>query len=248
MFRLLLFLSILSSALGGFSQSASKNVIHQELLWFNYTNTLLFNEKYFLITELNDRRYIEELTLHQENLRIHFHFKFKNEWDIAPGFIFFLQYPHDPKSTSELVVPELRPFIQISNKNKLNDHFSINHQYIAEWRFFRNNNSLELTDGYNNNFRFRYRLGVDILLTKFNNHPFKLKIFDEIHINAGKNIVYNHFDQNRIYVGLNYEWNTHLSTEVGYLNWHQQTVNGTDFFNRNILRLAILHKITLKNA
>jgi hypothetical protein len=233
-------------SLSAFSQAAKKNVIHQKLVWLNYFNTIQFNEKHFLVTEFQERRFSEELTQHQRIIRSHFHFKLNNNWEIAPGFAYFLQFPHDPESTSELIVPELRPFVQINNKNKLSEQFSIHHQYKVEWRFFKNNNGLELTEGYNNNLRFRYRLGVDVLLTEFNNHPFKLKIFDEIHINAGKNIVYNHFDQNRIYAGLNYEWNTNLSTEIGYLNWHQQTANGTDFFNRNILRFSVFHKVQLQ--
>jgi len=230
----------------GFSQS-TKNVIHQDLIWATYINTLQFNESHFLVTELHERRFTERYTEHQRIIRSHYHFKLNNNWEVAPGFAYFLQYPHNPKSSSNLIVPELRPFLQINAKQKLNELFSLNHQYIAEWRFFRNSNGLELTDGYNNNFRFRYRIGIDVSLFKSEKHPVKLKIQDEIHINAGKNILYNRFDQNRIYAGLNYELNKNLSIETGYLNWYQQTASGVDFYNRNIIRFSIFQKIDLPN-
>ena len=47
--------------------------------------------------------------------------------------------------------------------------------------------------------------------------------------NFGKNIVKNVFDQNRIYIGLNYPMNKNLAFEAGYLNWFQQRPLGTDF-------------------
>ena len=73
-----------------------------------------------------------------------------------------------------------------------------------------------------------------------------LKIKDEVMFNFGKNIVKNVFDQNRIYIGLNYPMNKNLAFEAGYLNWFQQRPSGTDFYNRDIIRFSVFHTINLK--
>ena len=76
----------------------------------------------------------------------------------------------------------------------------------------------------------------------------KAVINDEIMFNAGKNIIYNTFDQNRIYSALQVGFNDNLAIELGYLKSFQQRVNGIDYFNRNIIRLSIFHKINLKKT
>ena len=55
--------------------------------------------------------------------------------------------------------------------------------------------------------------------------------------------MYNTFDQNRIYFGVQYGLNENLAVELGYLKSFQQRPNGTDYFDRDIIRLSIFHKI-----
>jgi hypothetical protein len=77
-------------------------------------------------------------------------------------------------------------------------------------------------------------------------HPLKLKISNEILLNAGSKVVRNTFDQNRFYTGVNYAITKNISVECGYLNWFQQRPTGDQFYNRNILRLSLFHKIPAK--
>ena len=75
----------------------------------------------------------------------------------------------------------------------------------------------ELTNSYNFNWRFRYNIAFTF--------PLKGKVVqaktpflffnDEIFINAGQNIVYNYFDQNRLFVGLGYQFTAHLNAQLG---------------------------------
>lgn len=66
-------------------------------------------------------------------------------------------------------------------------------------------------------------------------------------VNFGGEILYSHFDQNRVYVGLEKVLHKNLPIEMGYLHWYQQRNSGKEFFDRNILRLTVLHKMKLKN-
>jgi hypothetical protein len=71
-----------------------------------------------------------------------------------------------------------------------------------------------------------------------------LKIKDEVMLNIGNQIVKNTFDQNRIYLALNYVVTPKIAFEVGYMNWFQQQKNGTDYYDRNIIRFSIFHIIS----
>jgi hypothetical protein len=64
-------------------------------------------------------------------------------------------------------------------------------------------------------------------------------------VNAGDKIIYNQFDQNRVYAGIEQGLNKKFTIELGYLHWYQQRASGYQFFDRDIIRLTIYHKIKL---
>ena len=162
--------------------------------------------------------------------------------------VYFYKIQTTPNAIVKLTVPELRPHVEFAYKQKL-DKVTLDHKYRAEARFFHSTNQArtELEDGFEfGNFRFRYRLQATIPLLKVDeSRTLEFKISDEININAGNKISKNVFDQNRIFVGINYDLLTNLNFEVGYLNWFQQRPNG-DFYNRNIIRFSVFHEISLK--
>jgi hypothetical protein len=126
---------------------------------------------------------------------------------------------------------------------------SFDHRFRAEARFFHNTNASrsELDDGFAfGNFRFRYKFQATIPLVKIaDNRYLKLKLSDELHLNAGRNILMNVFDQNRLYGGIGFDLTRDVFVEAGYLNWFQQRPN-SEFFNRDILRFTVFHKVNLK--
>lgn len=73
----------------------------------------------------------------------------------------------------------------------------------------------------------------------------KAILYEELLINAGKMIVKNTFDQNRLYAGLQWGLNPNVAFEMGYLNSFQQRANGEDYFDRDIIRLSFIHKLKL---
>lgn len=228
----------------GLAQSPGKEVTHQQLVWFSYSVALTFNNRWSLITEVQERRFINPDRHHQFLARTQARYALGRNWEAELGFTYFLQSPNDPKATERLAVPELRPHIQLSYAQPLG-RVSISHRYRAEKRFFRNTSNGELAPGYNTNYRFRYKLGVAYRLTYLNDRPLKLEVSDEIHLNTGDKILYNRFDQNRIYAGLSYAVSEKLEVSVGYLNWYQQRDAGNQFYNRHIVQLAISHNIDL---
>lgn len=224
-----------------------KNKINQNLVWYGYYSNLIINEKYSLKSEIQERHFIKPIKQHQLVFRTNLERKLGGNWSGTAGFTFFLQSPNDPSSESNLMVPELRPDVGFQNSQKLS-FFTISHRYKAEARFFNVVEDNQLTNKYVfSNFRFRYQLGFEVpLLKKDEKEELILKVKDEILLNVGSKIVKNTFDQNRIYLAVNYAFTPFLALELGYMNWFQQQTSGVDFYNRNIIRFSIFQKINLR--
>lgn len=226
---------------------AQKKVEHQQLIWYGYYNSLKFNDNWALNSEIQERQFYDPTAQHQLVFRSNLERKLIDNWNTSVGMTLFLQNPNNPNSESNLTVPELRPDIGFNSKQKLG-LITINHRYKAEARFFHDVENQKLVGGFRfSNIRFRYQLGLDFpLLKKEGKEKIILKVKDEIMFNLGNKIVKNTFDQNRIYLALHYKLNASYALELGYMNWFQQQKTGTDFYNRDILRVSIFHNIDFK--
>ncbi len=227
--------------------SAQKKVEHQQLIWYGYYNTLKFNENWSLLSEVQERQFYNPTAQHQLVFRSNLERKLIGNWNVSGGMTLFLQNPNNPNSESNLTVPELRPDIGLNSKQKLS-FLTISHRYKAEARFFHDVENEQLTGGYRfSNFRLRYQLGLDFSLwKKEEKEKLSLKLKDEVMFNVGRKVIKNTFDQNRIYLGLNYKLNDSYTVEMGYMNWFQQQKTGVDFYSRDILRFSLFHTIDLK--
>ena len=227
---------------------AQKNVTNQELIWYGYYNALAFNENWSLKSEIQERHFVSPNKQHQLVFRSNLEKRIINNLKLSIGMTLFLQSPNDPDSDSDLVVPELRPDLGFNTKQEFK-WLSILHRYKFEARFFHQVENNELVGGYTfSNFRLRYQLGADIpLFKKEDRNKIVLVLKDELMVNFGSKISNNTFDQNRIYLGINYVVNSKLAIEMGYMNWFQQQPSGVDFYNRNIFRLSLFHSLSLNN-
>jgi hypothetical protein len=248
-FGLGILITILLTAISFKSNHAqeSKSITNQNLIWYGYFNTLHFSDKLFLTIEFQERHFIKPFAQSQFVTRTHLHVQLSSGWDAAAGMCLFLQGTNDPFKNS-INVPELRPHVEFNYKQKLS-RLTFEHRYKIESRFFHNVNSdrSDLEAGYFfGNFRFRYRIQATIPFATFKNGgKVKLKVSDEIHINAGHSIVLNTFDQNRIYLGINTDITKNLSFEIGYLNWFQKRITNADYYNRHILRFTFSQRLNL---
>lgn len=231
------------------SSVAQKSVTKQTLAWYSALINLQINDRWSWQTDFGERIYVDPFAQHQMLIRTHAHYHFgKSGWEVSAGFCVFGQSPNDPKSKYKLIVPEIRPHIEVAYKNRLKP-FTLDHRFRAEARFFHGTNTFrtELADGFSfGNFRFRYRILATIPILHIDEHrSFKMKIGDEVMVNAGKKIGKNIFDQNRVFVALSIDVLPQLSIDAGYLNWYQMRENGT-FFYRHIITLATQYTIRLK--
>jgi hypothetical protein len=236
---------LLFFSLGAKSQ---KVVTDQQLVWYGYFLSIQFNDKWHLQTEVQERHFINPVAQHQFLIRSDIHRALgASGWETSAGMCAFFQNPNDPNAAVNLTVPELRPHIEFAYRQKVKI-MTFDHRYRAEARFFHRTNiaRTDLEDGFEfGNFRLRYRLQATVPVWRIDDkRTLKVKVNDEVLLNAGSKIIKNVFDQNRIYAGISFDAMPKLTFDAGYLNWYQQRPTG-DFYNRNILRFSVYHKITL---
>ncbi|WP_255070947.1 DUF2490 domain-containing protein [Lacihabitans sp. LS3-19] len=226
---------LFGSARVSFSQ---KNVTNQNLFWLRFSNQTNFkNSKFFLINEVEDRRFYISNTQHHTIQHNHLHYKIKPNVDVALGQTFSWQNPQFPDANIKLTVPEVRPFQEINASEKINPKLIFSTRFRIDERFIRNNNGTELSDGYKFNMRYRLRIQYQYLIWKNGS----LKISDELMINSGKNT--NFFDQNRIFISYEHKFTKNTSSEIGYLRWYQQRSQFDTYFQRDIVRFSLFQKL-----
>jgi hypothetical protein len=106
-----------------------------------------------------------------------------------------------------------------------------NDEPTGEWRF---------TD------RVRYLASFNIPI--FNNKKWPLLVLsDEILIQFGKEVIYNTFDQNRLFVGIKQNINPKLSFDFGYMNVYQEKYSGYQYDMNHTIRLFFYLNTAIKH-
>ncbi|WP_348822828.1 DUF2490 domain-containing protein [Flavobacterium aestuarii] len=223
-----------------------KNVDQQSLLWIRYYNQLTINNKWSIHTEFDNRIFINPVEENLFVIRVHGRYKINNNIDAGAGYAYFSVATQDPDVITDFRIPENRIQQDISWKQDLTSCIILNQRFQVEERFIHNANKEELLSGSTFSWRFRYRLQGEFSCWKKNEQQLKAVIYDELMINAGENIVKNTFDQNRIYAAAQYGINRNIALELGYLKSFQQRASGVDYYDRDIIRFTLYHKIHLK--
>ena len=240
-FFLLLFLGTLFT----YAQNV-KNTDHQNIIWTRYYNQLFFNEKWSLHTELDNRVFVKPF---QENVfvaRIQGRYKINEHLETGVGFAYFSVDTQIPEVNPAFNTPEYRGQQDLSWKETAGK-ITINQRFQAEERFTQKANKEMLLPGTLFSWRFRYRLQADFIFWKKNKQLLKAVLSDEVMFNIGKNNPKNTFDQNRIYAAIQYGLNPNIALELGYLNSYQRRASGVVFFNSEIIRLSVFHRLHWKN-
>lgn len=224
-----------------------KQITNQSLYWVRYYNQLKINKSFTWHNELDERRFLSSNIQHHFIGHSRLHYKLSPSLELGAGLTYSLQSPQIPSSNSSLVVSELRPTQEINYSFSTSPKLKIQQRIRIDERFIYKNYSNELLDGYCFNLRWRYRVQLNYLLNRADSRsPTTLKANSEIMLNTGRKVIYNQFDQRRLYVGIEQGFGKNISAELGYMNLFQQRASGIDFYNRNIIRFTVYHKINLR--
>ena len=224
--------------------TAQKQIEEAEQTWLGYFNQTRFTARSGVWLDMHIRftnHYIKEKTF--EITRLAYIYYITDNVRLMAGYTYANRYNRSGVNR----VPEHRPWQQIFWTEKRKG-FSITQTFRVEQRFRRNVADSVLSRGYNFNWRFRYNFAMTIPLKGREVAPGSPFIYlaDEIHINAGKNIIYNYFDQNRLFVGLGYQFTRSLNAHLGHLFIFQHQGIPGHYLHIHAIRLYVIHSLDLR--
>lgn len=241
-FRFFLFWAFL----GQFSLAQStKKVEYQTLTWIRYYNIFPLSEKWSLHSELDNRSFINPVHENVFVFRTQGRYRTSKHIDTGAGFAYFSVNTQTPLSDPEFSIPEYRIQQDITLIHDI-AKITFHNRFQLEERFIQKSTKTELLNDFSFSFRFRYRLQSTFTLWEKEKRSLKGTISDEILFNHGKDNKKNTFDQNRFYTALRYHFNPNIGLELGYLKNFQRRSSGVDFYDRDIIRFTVYHRINRK--
>ncbi len=223
------------------AQTNTPSVVKDNMLWLGYYNSIILNSKWSINSDIQFRTKNEIKHYSQALVRTDVSYNPKDRITISLGLAHFRYFITDEKTRGEW-----RPWQELKLIDKIGN-CKLTHRLRVEQRFNETVKNSETTNDYQFNFRFRYRFDLRYPILKekeTGNNVFAL-IGNEIMVNAGNNIGYNYFDQDRLYAGINYEINKKVSLQLQYMHIWQQTSNGLTLYSNEVLRFNIYHTISL---
>jgi hypothetical protein len=223
--------------------SSQKHIEYKEQAWLGYFNQSRFTDKSGLWVDLHFRTtdsFIKQTTV--TIARLAYIYYITDDVRLMAGYAYATKY------SAPVDIPEHRPWQQIFWIEKKN-RFNLSQSIRLEERYRRKVADGALTDGYDFNWRFRYNFTLTIPLTSKTVKPKTTFLYlnNEIHINAGENIMNNYFDQNRLFAGLGYQFTPSLNAHLGYLFVFQQEAAVNQFVHINAIRLFVVHSLDFRN-
>ncbi len=124
----------------------------------------------------------------------------------------------------------------------------VTQRYRTEQRFIHRTDGGELAKGYRFNHRLRYQLSGAVSLRDSTRKALVLTVGDEILVNAGRQVLYNYFDQNRVFAALGYQLTKTLNVQAGYMYTFSQLAAGNQFLHGHVWRLSLLHNVKINTV
>lgn len=243
---LLLLLAITFSPRSVLAQVPEKDIEDREQLWVGYFNQTRLSTKFGLWADVHYR-----MTGNFVDRPFQFLFRpavtyfVKDNLRINVGYALVSHFPGKGLNTTRY---EHRPWQQIWWNQKYPGLTTLQSLRL-EQRFNEKVVADVKQDGYNYNFRVRYNFSFFIPLTGKEikaKTPFAA-LTNEVFLNFGERVVYNTFDQNRLFAGIGYQFTSHLNAQLGYMNVYQQEASGSNYYSTHAIRLFVFHTIDLRN-
>lgn len=228
----------------GFSQN--KTVKHSNQQWVQYYSHLDLSDRWILMIDGGFRwkeRFNERLIYIG---RVGLGYQLNPKLRLTAGIASTGAYL--PTGLNEM---EFRPYQELF----YSDHYNkiiIHHRLRMEERFFKDVVDGNFSKGHDFNYRFRYQVSVSIPLINFsrenNDRQLSLNVGDEIFINAGKEIVYNILDKNRLVIGPTFQLNKNFNVGISY-NFQFLHLNApATYAHDDVIWLTVRHQMSVSKS
>lgn len=220
------------------AKAQTKQTEHINQLWFGYFNQTRLSNKWGTWADFHLRTKEDFVSKFSQSIvRLGLTYYVNDVTKLTAGYAYISHYPAD--AHKKITQPEHRPWQQVQwhtryGKKRMMQWFRLEERYRRKIL-----NDSTLAGGHNFNFKLRYNFFYDIPLSKQGIKPgkFSFVVNDEVHINFGKQIVNNYFDQNRFFLGLKYQTSEHDNVQIGYMNLFQQLPAGNKYRSLHVIRL-----------
>ena len=213
-------------------------------VWLGFYTKYHFNDKWAYYGEYHIRRRDWANDMAQIYLRFGATYSIAKYLDFTAGFVHPYYWAPDQNDPNvDKVVPQYRTWEQAVLATPF-EHIKVYHQLRTEQRWKR---GYEKGSPYKLTHRFRYKLTMYVPLNKpaFENHTLFLSMYEEIFIQAGKSVIYDHLEDNRVFVGLGYNLSAPLQVQAGYMYTFRHDDAPHQYENRHIFRLSFYHHLDL---
>ena len=238
---------LICAVFGADSVAQSRQTTSANQVWGGYFNQTRFSKRMgaWLDVQLRTKEdFVEHLS--QFIFRPGITYYLSDAAKLTAGYAYIRHYPAD--NHSKVAQPEHRPWQQLQWHTRYAQLRTM--QWLRLEERYRKNilNDSTLGNGYQFNFRLRYNFLLQVPLTTgaVGAGDFSFIVNDEIHINFGRQILYNTFDQNRFFLGFAYHLNANDNLQFGYMNQYQQLSSGSRYRSVHAARIFYFHNLDLR--
>ncbi|MBP6024664.1 DUF2490 domain-containing protein [Ferruginibacter sp.] len=225
-----------------FGQATQKQIFRNNYTWISINSNLFLNKHWFIMADAHLRE--NDFFASRSFIfgRVGLGYQINNNLSAAAGYGNLLQAPSTPGWVTD--ADESRIFEQLQlttsyGKLKLLQRLRIEQR----WQQKIINDQKTGDNKYTN--RFRYLLSATLPVFKKSTLP-QFTLSDELLLQSGAAVVYNPFDQNRIFIGIKQKINNTLSFDAGYMRIFQQRNNGGSYTLSNTYRLFFYYTLPVK--
>lgn len=181
--------------------------------WLMYFGTHHLNEKYSIHYESQLRHYEVGDNFFQLLPRVGLNYKIDDNSMVTAGYAWIPTQPILGEGFDGDLVTENRIWQQFILRNKIKN-IKFRHRYRLEQRWIKNpDNSTKYRD------RARYMLSVKIPLSKKEDFPLFVFLYDEVFLHIDNSPL----NQNRLYGAIGYQVNKNMNIQAGYLRHRNES-------------------------
>jgi hypothetical protein len=214
------------------AQTKSKEINKQSQAWVSVNSTVRLSNKWGFMADLHERRnnFFKDPSFHFIRFGV-------NYW-LKDNIILTAGYGH------MWVAPSTAGWHTFSNENRIYEQVQMTSKIgkVSMLQRLRNEQrwqqkiANDKATGQNKfTDRVRYLLSFTIPFSKNTKYP-SLVMADELCVQFGKEVVYNTFDQDRVFIGIKQKLAKDLSFDLGYMFLKQQKSSGYQYDVNNTFR------------
>ncbi|EMR04506.1 DUF2490 domain-containing protein [Cesiribacter andamanensis] len=232
------------------AQQSPKEVAHSTNGWLLIMNEYRFSPKWYLSTELHLRRADLVKDWQQYILRPALNYRLHPNLDVALGYSHMKTYPYGDQPV-RTIIPENQLWQHLLLRHGLGKA-GLTHRYRLEQRWIGSTvpNSEGGWDISGTDYaqRFRYRIFARLPLFTPAARPQQqlfAAFWDEVFLNLDTDFLVRNLQQNRIYLGLGYQFSPMANVQAGYMSQLIRKPNGIQYEQNPTLNVSLFYNLDL---